>query len=264
MSPWSSATRASSADNLQPFSAQLNSTGGTDLEWVATGAPAWLRLSRSGRLSGVPSELGKVTFLVTLTGAQSFDEAKVIVKVTGPPASALTVRDQRVTGVLRQELTHQLHATGGDGSYTWWHLRGGVPGLSSSRAGVLSGKPLRAGTWTMRVQAISTLAGERVSQKAQVRIDIDSPFKFDTRAALPPAERGARYSTAIRTEGAVGAIRWTQTSGTLPRGLRYVARKDRLIIKGRAQVAATRDVKFRAVDEVGRRIMRTFIVRVER
>jgi hypothetical protein len=69
-------------------------------------------------------------------------------------------------GTLGQPYSATLHATGGNPPYTWGYARGGdfPKGLHLSTAGVLSGTPKTAGTFSVTFQAKDTkLAGYRVS-----------------------------------------------------------------------------------------------------
>lgn len=53
-----------------------------------------------------------------------------------------------------------LRASGGTAPYAWSLAAGGLPaGLRLSRAGTISGKPVKAGTWRFTVKVTDSSAG---------------------------------------------------------------------------------------------------------
>ena len=91
------------------------------------------------------------------------------------------------------------------------------PGLTGpSAAGVLSGTPTTAGTFTFRIR-VETLTD---NDEMNFTLRISNPVSITTGSPLPPAIQGTAYSQSLAATGGVTPYSWTLvTAGTLPTGL---------------------------------------------
>ena len=159
------------------FTLQSGRGGLSPYIWaLATGTlPPGLSLNpNSGVISGTPTQLGTFSFTVRLTDSQS--PASTLVSSTlriiidaatdppppppPPPGDPLVITSSGALtgGKVNGDYSHQLSAAGGKPPYTW-AMAGSVlpPGLVLNVVtGLISGKPLRTGTFTFAVSVIDT------------------------------------------------------------------------------------------------------------
>jgi hypothetical protein len=125
-------------------------------------------------------------------------------------------------GVVSAGYSQQLQATGGTGSYSWSRSAGDIPpGLTLSAAGLISGAPVSAGTWSFTVRAVS---GNKSAEK-QLSITVAAgPVSIDT-GTLPGGLVGVAYNQSLAASGGAGpgTFTWTVTGGSLPGGLNLSA-----------------------------------------
>ena len=154
-----SITTSSLADGVvnTSYSQTLAATGGTSpYTWAKVGTwPTWLDLDAStGKLSGTPTTPGTSTFTVRVT-----DSANPA--ATATKSFTLTVSDLAIdtaatlpAAAVSVPYTETLLASGGTSPYTWALSSGTLPApLTLSAAGVLSGTPTAAGTFTFSIKA---------------------------------------------------------------------------------------------------------------
>jgi hypothetical protein len=145
----------------QGYNQMLHATGGVGtLTWTLTGGslPAMLSLSPDGVISGTPTTAGTANFTVTVrdTLNQSDTQALSIVISPAPPPS--TPPDITTTtlpdGIIGQDYSQPIAATGGTGARNWSISAGTLPdGLKiDGTTGVISGKPTAPGTSPFTVQ----------------------------------------------------------------------------------------------------------------
>jgi len=118
-------------------------------------------------------------------------------------------------GVVGTSYSQTLAATGGTSPYTWTSA-GALPGgLNLSSAGVISGEPTSAGTYTFTVKATDS-ATPKASASASLTITID--LKIDP-STLPAGVVGATYNQTLFAVGGTAPYAWTVADGSLPAGL---------------------------------------------
>lgn len=112
-------------------------------------------------------------------------------------------------------------ASGGIGAPFTWSVTGGAlpAGLTLSPAGVLSGTPTAAGTFTATLRATSGPVVLNAFAETSVTIVIATPPTDIVTTTLPAAQRGLAYSTTLAATGGNGSYVWGLDSGTLPDGL---------------------------------------------
>ncbi|SNS43420.1 Putative Ig domain-containing protein [Granulicella rosea] len=140
------------------YSTTLQSTGGNaPVTWsLATGSsalPAGLTLSSAGVISGTPTTAGNYSITVQATDSTPASVTKTLA-LPVVALAALTISSTSLpAGNIGAAYSSTLAATGGATPYTWTVASGTLPvGLSLSTAGVLSGTPLAAGSYTFTLQ----------------------------------------------------------------------------------------------------------------
>jgi PKD repeat protein len=112
--------------------------------------------------------------------------------------------------------TKTFAAGGGTAPYSNWTASGNVPpGLSMSTAGVLSGTPTTAGSYTFTVQ-VSDSAGT-IANKS-FTLSVNPAPSITTSSPLAGGDIGKPYSLTFAVSGGTAAFTWTET-GPLPTGL---------------------------------------------
>ena len=210
------------------YSANVVATGGagTLTYKVTTGSlPTGLTMASTGAISGTPTAGGTFNFTVTASDAygDSNSQAYSIQVVYPQLVVAAVTLPTGYAGSLYTPTT--LTATGGNGGpYTWsWAAASGssLPaGLSLASAGVISGTPTTAGSYSVVVTAKDSASNTGnltlpLTVKAGVSI---------TTSSLPSGYTGSPYpSTTLAATGGAGAPytwSWAAASGSsLPAGL---------------------------------------------
>lgn len=199
----------------------LTATGGkASLIWsVSAGTlPVGLTLNAtSGLISGTPTTAAtsSVTFKITDANAKTVTKALSITVSATPLSITTTMLSNGAVGV---SYSQTLTATGGKLTYTWSKATGSLPlpaGLTLSAAGVISGKPTTAGTYSFTVQvkdansAIATMT---------LTLIISLPLTIDTSQPVY-GTAGVSYSYKIPATGGSQPYSWSILNGTLPVGL---------------------------------------------
>ncbi len=118
-------------------------------------------------------------------------------------------------GVVGTNYSQTLAATGGTPPYTWTSS-GTLPApLTLSAAGVLSGMPTTAGSYTFTVRATDS-ATPKASATQTLSITIDQAI---TPATLPAGSIGVPYSQTLTANGGIAPYGWVISAGSLPVGL---------------------------------------------
>ena len=165
------------------YTATLAATSGqTPYTWtLASGSlPPGMTFSATGVISGMPTTAGTYTFSISVTDSQtpaasatkSFSLSVVITPLTVTSTSPLT----SVAVGAAQNIA--LTATGGKTPYTWTLAKGSLPpGLTLSAAGVITGTPTTAGSYSFDVkvtdsQTPAVSATKTFAQTIVKKIDI--------------------------------------------------------------------------------------------
>ncbi len=199
------------------YSDTLTESGGTSpYAWtVSSGSlPPGLSLSADGTLSGTPTTAGTYSFTVKVTDANS---------QSGTEATSLTINAGVSTtfsappsGEISTPYTDTLTAAGGTAPYTWSVNSGSLPpGITLSAAGVLSGTPTTAGSYTFTVNVVDQNKGLATTSITLV-IAAGPALNF---AAPPFGEVGSAYSDTLTASGGTGPYAWSVSSGSLPAGI---------------------------------------------
>ncbi|WP_425510202.1 putative Ig domain-containing protein [Xanthomonas indica] len=188
---------------------------------VSAGAlPAGVTVNgASGALSGTPTVAGNFSFTLTATDSTSGTAGQAARSYTLAIVSpTLTVAPSTLpSGTAGTAYSQTLSTSGGTAPYSYALSSGTLPaGLSLSGAGVLSGTPTVAGSFTFVIGV--TDAGGFGGSHAYT-LAIASPTLAITPPTLPAAAIGASYSQALSTSGGTAPYSYALTAGALPSGM---------------------------------------------
>ncbi len=206
-------TGSAGASYVQAFTA---GGGLSPYTWSLTGTlPAGLNFSTSGRLTGIPTQVGSFPITVQVTDAASAkaNAQYVLQVVSGLAIATPPVLPSATSGV---PYSFTLQPAGGTAPYQWIVTSGSIPnGLTFTSAGLISGTPTSSGTFNFSVNL--TDANSNTAQKA-FTLTVAGPLLI-TSTALPPGFTGAPYSQTFSASGGAPPYSWSVSSGSLPAGL---------------------------------------------
>ncbi len=195
------------------YQATLMSSGPAATWSLVDGAvPGGLTLSAAGVVSGTPTAGGAFSFTAMAQGGgQMVTQAFTLTIIAPPVVTTSTLAD----GIRGAAYSEALAAVGGDGSYSWTLVAGGLPaGLVLGPAGTISGTPTAAGVASFTVQVAS--AG--LTASANLTLRVLEPLMITT-TVLSAGVLNTAYSQTLAATGGDGSFAWSLTSGTLPDGL---------------------------------------------
>jgi uncharacterized delta-60 repeat protein len=204
--------------NQPGYSQTLTASGGTaPFTFSATGTlPTGLTLTGTGILSGTPTAAGSFNFVVTVTDSTSA-MASQSYTVTINPSLAVSTTSLADWTVNLAGYSQTIAASGGTGAKTFAKTSGTLPtGLTLSSAGVLSGTPTAAGSFTFTITVTDATAA---STGQSFSVTIHPPVAISTTTLANWTANLAGYSQTITATGGTGASVFATTAGTLPSGL---------------------------------------------
>ena len=229
-----------------PYSVTLQTAGiDSNTTWTVTSGalPAGLTLSSGGVISGTPTAGGAATFTVQASGvAKDFTGTRIDTKQFTLNVVALAASLSRPAAEVGVPFRASLVGSGGQAPYTFT-TTGAPAGLSVSSDGTISGRPTRAGTYTIAAHIVD---GTGAASNLQVRLVVKPRLAIKT-AKLPAAAGGRGYRAQLGVFGGVGPFRWSATG--LPSGLKLSARSGSLA--GTPHGAGTFRVTVRVRDALG-------------
>jgi sugar lactone lactonase YvrE len=179
-------------DAGSPYFQTLSAVGGAaPYTWsIVSGAlPAGLSLSSAGVISGTPTTAGSSTFTVTVTDSSTPPQTasqNLTINVVVPLTITTTNLPAGTTGIF---YSANVLTSDGIGTVTESVTAGALPtGLALSSAGLLSGTPSAAGTFTFTVTA--------------------------TDQSLPPQTASQSYTITVAALSTIGNIRVAQVAYT--------------------------------------------------
>lgn len=197
----------------------LTASGTTPITWTHSGGtlPAGLSLADTGVISGTVSGVGTFTFTVKATNSAGEDMMTFTMRVSeGLTAPMITTAGipSATTGL---EYRAEFDASGST-PITWTYTGTLPPGLTLSEAGLLSGTPTTAGTYTITLKAKNAAGADSKSFTFTVYTppdDTGTPPAIST-TKFPDAFLDWEYS--FRME-ATGSPEFTWTCEGLPDGM---------------------------------------------
>ncbi|MGC2635841.1 MAG: putative Ig domain-containing protein [Acidobacteriaceae bacterium] len=251
-------------------STTLTAKGGSGMGYAWTWAaasgsslPAGLSLSGTGTITGTPTAAGTYSVVVTVKdSANNSAQATFSITVEGTIAITTTTLPTGYANSAYPSTT--LSATGGSGGFTWtWAAASGSsipPGLSLSTAGVVTGTPTTAGTYSVVVTANDS-AGH--TQTATLTVTVDAGVSIST-TSLPAGYVGSAYTqTSLAASGGAGSPytwTWAAAAGSsLPGGLNFSGAG---VLTGTPTTSGSYSVVITAKDSAGNTGSKTFTITV--
>jgi hypothetical protein len=194
----------------QLYSQAIVPTGGTGAVTLAVTAgalPADLTLNpTSGTITGSPRTAGAYAFTITATDALGSTVSQTYSMLVNPPSWTL-----KHAG-YNQAISEARNAT-----FKLAPLNVLPTGVKLSAAGVLTGTPTKAGTFTFTV-AVTDVATGLVSNQAYT-ITINPALVIATKHLANSTANVSGYSGTIAVTGGTGAVTFKVATGKLPPGL---------------------------------------------
>ena len=242
----------------QSYSQTLAASGGTaPYTWsVASGSlPAGITLSGGGILSGTPSATGSSTFTIQAQdGAAAKTTRSFTIAVN--PALALVSTSPLAGGTISRAYSQAFAASGGFSPYTW-SVTGTPPtGLTLSSAGVFSGTPTVAGTFTFTARVTDSTSA---TVSAAFTVTINPALVIASVSPFTGGTVGAAYSKMVVATGGTPPLTWTVSSGTVRPGLTFSADG---LLSGTPTTAGTGSFTARVTDAAGATITKSLSVTI--
>ncbi|WP_439449035.1 putative Ig domain-containing protein [Stenotrophomonas sp. ATs4] len=212
--------------------------------------PVGLSLNTAtGELSGTPTQAGPYSFTLTATDGGGFTGSQSYTGVVSAPV--LSLAPGTLAGASAgTAYSATFVASGGNPGYSY-QLTGTLPaGLSFSSAGVLSGTPTQAGTFSLSVIATdsTTGTGAPFSVANNYTLAVSAPTVVVDPTSLPAATGGVAYSQTVTASGGNGTYTFSLTSGALPVGMSFSSTG---ALSGTPTVAGTFNITVQATDGNG-------------
>jgi len=184
------------------YSHQFTATGAANITYSISGAqpPAGITITSAGLLSGIPTAAaGTYTFVVTATNGTQPDATQTVSLVLSAAVAPTITSFAPPTGNVNQSYTYTFGASG-TAPIAWDKASGTLPpGLQLSTAGVLSGTPTTAGTYTFVARATNS-ASATSTNPISVTIGTNSPvfgaFDINGNPIPTPVSRHAKVPLA--------------------------------------------------------------------
>jgi hypothetical protein len=227
-------------------------SGGTSpyIWTIATGTlPLGLTLNSAGQISGTPTTAGTSNFTVQATDVNGATASKLFA-LTINPVPVITT-NSLPPGTVGANYSQTVVATGGTPPLSWAVIAGGLPAGLSLTSGLISGKPITAGSSSFTIQV--TDANGATGTKA-LTLTVN-PAPVITTNSLPPGTVGAPYSLTLAVSGGTLPFTWAVTAGTLPSGLTLNSTGQ---ISGTPNTATTSNITVQAKDANGAAASKSF------
>lgn len=169
------------------YNAQLSSSGGIapySYTLLSGALPVGMSFTSAGTLSGIPRSDGN--FSITLGATDSNGQtASRVYTFTITPATVVLAPAPLAGGAVGTAYSQSLSSSGGIAPYTYAIVSGALPpGIAFSSAGVFSGTPVTAGSYTVVVRSTDD-AGYNATQSYTIVIANAVPVAVDDSATTP-------------------------------------------------------------------------------
>lgn len=240
----------------QSYNQQLTASGGTGTVSfaVTSGAlPNGLTLAADGKLSGTTNASGSFSFTVTVTDSLGCSGTRTFTLNIG--CASITLNPASLPGgKVGEEYRQTITAAGGSGAYSFTSTGTLPTGLTFSSGGVLSGTPTQTGTFPLTIKATDT-SGCLGTTNYTLTINCQFILVHDPFPLSPPLlSAGTAYHFSLSQVGALGAVTWSISAGSLPAGLTLNATTG--VISGTPTTAGTSNFTIKITDVNGCMSMR--------
>jgi putative Ig domain-containing protein len=210
-----------------PYSQNMGASGGqTPYTWsIQSGnLPDGLTLNQVGIVSGTPERAVTTSFVLKLTDAVNTSVTATLSLVINPAVTLLSIETQSLPdGVVGQEYSQTLRATGGSSPYRWDLKSGKLPdGLVLSDSGVISGTPTAPGEVPFEIRATDQ-SGQTISGSLSIDVDPPPELTILSPSSLPVAAVGVPYRFELKAAAGTAPYSWVKKKkvkfGTLPDGI---------------------------------------------
>jgi outer membrane autotransporter protein len=203
------------------YSAALSASGGVapySYSLLSGALPVGMTFSSAGQFAGIPRTAGNFSLTVRATDGNGQTGTQVVDFSIAAPT--LTIMPATLPdGTRNVAYSQSLSTSGGIAPYTYSIVSGNLPiGVSFSSAGVFSGTPTTAGSYTMSIRSTDD-AGYNTT--VSYTINVASPSIVITPATLPNGAVGTTYSAVLSASGGVGPYSYSLLSGALPIGVSF-------------------------------------------
>ena len=242
-----------------PYYQILAASGGMPpYSWTAsTALPPGLNFDPTGVLSGTPTATSQYTFAIQVSDSSStaLTAQQNFLLTISAPGGPLTISTSSLPGgSTGQGYAATLTAYGGTPPYTW-AAPSGTPLPSwltlDPNAGLLSGSPPTAGTYTVTVQVTDSASPAHTSSRSfSLSVTMASTsLTITTPSPLPTGMVGAAYSPiTFSASGGMGPYTFVVFSGNSD-GLAFGS--DNLTFSGTPQAAGTFTFTVQVADSTG-------------
>ena len=217
--------------------------------WTATGLPPGMTLSSTGSLGGTPSALGTFNVNATVTDfsiPQQTATRVIPLQITNPVTFTPATLPNGQVNVPYPNVTFQ--GQGGISPYSFVVPPVGLPpGLSMTAAGVLSGTPTTAGTFSMNV----SIGDSNTPQQAASRmysVTIAPALALSCSTSAGPSTAGVTYTATCNVAGGTAPYNWSINPGSLPTGLTLNATGTSATVSGTPTVPGPYSYSVRVTD----------------
>ncbi len=202
------------------YSAGFAATGGAPpYNWsvISGSLPVGLSISISGGLSGTPQTAGPFQFNLQVADSSGGTATKPFTLAINPAPVSITTQSPISSAVAGTPYSQTFGATGGTPGYTWALTAGSLPaGVTLSPAGVISGTPTVAGSFTFTLSATDT---QSATATRQFTFPVSGAPLLIATATLPAGTAGSPYSQTMAATGGSAPYKWSVAGGSLPAGI---------------------------------------------
>ena len=195
-----------------PYAAQIVASNNPWFIHLAGAFPSGVTLTSGGMVTGTPTQTGFFTFSVRAQNIVGFVDRVYQFEIYGEPT--FSTESPLPSGNVGVAYSSQIVAPGAS---SFEVSAGALPGgLELSTAGLVSGTPTAAGTFSFTVRATNTYG----SAEREFELYVDGTPVFQTASPMPTGTVGIAYNQFIV---ASGSPTYTNVAGTLPDGLRLLS-----------------------------------------
>jgi hypothetical protein len=210
------------------YSQNLGATGGqTPYNWSRESGnlPDGLSLNQTtGVISGVAEKASSWSFVIKITDATPASVSRTLSITINPAITVLQVDTESLPdGVVGQDYSRALQASGGSAPYRWAISNGRLPdGLQLSDDGQITGRPTTASSLTFTVQATEQ-SGQTATKTLSIDIEPAPQLTILSANPLPAAAIGVPYNVQLQAVSGTAPYFWVKKKkakfGQLPDGI---------------------------------------------